>query len=38
MTGHFVNEADRTVVGVAVRVPGGFQFFSSYKDFRCLEG
>jgi hypothetical protein len=38
MTGHFVIEADRTVVGVAVRVPGGFQFFSSDKDFRSLEG
>lgn len=38
MTDHFVIEADRTVVGVAVRVPGGFQFFSSDKDFRSLEG
>ena len=37
-TGHFVIEADRTVVGVAVRVPGGFQFFSSDRDFRSLEG
>lgn len=38
MTGHFVIEANRTVVGVAVRVPGGFQFFSSDNDFRSLEG
>ena len=38
MTGHFVIEADRAVVGVAVRVPGGFQFFSSDRDFRSLEG
>lgn len=38
MPGHFVIEADRTVVGVAVRVPGGFQFFSSDNDFRSLEG
>lgn len=38
MSGHFVIEADRTVVGVAVRVPGGFQFFSSDDDFRSLEG
>jgi len=38
MTGHFVIEANRAVVGVAVRVPGGFQFFSSDDDFRSLEG
>jgi hypothetical protein len=38
MTGHFVVEADRKVVGVAVRVPGGFQFFSSNEDFRELVG
>jgi hypothetical protein len=38
MSGHFVVEADREVVGVAVRVPGGFQFFSSNADYRELEG
>lgn len=34
----FVVEADRRVVGVAVRVPGGFRFFSSHPDFLALEG
>ncbi len=34
----FVVEADRKVVGVAVRVPGGFKFFSSDPDFSALEG
>ena len=33
----FVVEADRKVVGVAVRVPGGFKFFSSDPDFSELE-
>ncbi len=33
----FVVEADRKVVGVAVRVPGGFKFFSSDPAFRELE-
>ena len=33
----FVVEADRKVVGVAVRVPGGFKFFSSDPDFNALE-
>lgn len=33
----FVVEADRRVVGVAVRVPGGFKFFSSDPDYLELE-
>jgi hypothetical protein len=33
----FVVEADRKVVGLAVRVPGGFKFFSSDPAFRELE-
>jgi len=38
MSGHFAVEADRQVVGIGVRVAGGFQFFSSNEDFRELEG
>lgn len=38
MSGHFVVEAGKKAVGVAVRVPHGFQFFSSDPDFRPLEG
>lgn len=38
MSDHFVVEADRRVVGVAVRVPGGFKFFSSDPDYFSLEG
>lgn len=38
MSDHFVVEADRRVVGVAVRVPGGFKFFSSDPDYFALEG
>lgn len=34
----FVIEADRRVVGVAVRVAGGFRFFASDPDFAALEG
>jgi len=34
----FVVEADRKVVGIAVRVPGGFKFFSSDPDYLSLEG
>jgi len=34
----FAVEFDRRVVGVAVRVPGGFMFFSSDSDFDELEG
>jgi hypothetical protein len=31
-------EADRKVVGVAVRAPGGFKFFSSEPAYFALEG
>jgi hypothetical protein len=35
---HFVVEADRAAVGVAIRVPGGFRFFHSDPRFRKLDG
>ena len=38
MSDRFVVEADRKVVGIAVRVAGGFRFFSSDPDFIALEG
>jgi hypothetical protein len=31
-------EFDRRTVGIAVRVPGGFMFFSSSDDFEELDG
>ena len=34
----FAVEFDRRVVGIAVRVPGGFVFFSSDDDFQELDG
>lgn len=34
----FVVEFDRQTVGIAVRVPGGFMFFSSNDDFDALDG
>lgn len=34
----FLVEFDRRAVGVAVRVPGGFMFFSSNDDFDELDG
>ena len=34
----FAVEFDRRTVGVAVRVPGGFIFFSSNEDFQALDG
>ena len=37
MSDRFVVEADRRTVGIAVRVPGGFRFFSSDPDFFSLE-
>ncbi|HWU73218.1 MAG TPA: hypothetical protein VN137_07015 [Sphingomonas sp.] len=33
----FVVEADKRVVGIAMRVPGGFRFFCSDPDFRSLD-
>lgn len=38
MSDHFVVEADRRPVGVAVRGPQGFKFFSSDAAFLPLEG
>lgn len=37
MNERFVVEADRRVVGLAVRVPGGYRFFSSHPDYFELE-
>jgi hypothetical protein len=37
MNDRFVVEADRRVVGLAVRVPGGYRFFSSHPDYFVLE-
>lgn len=34
----FAVEFDRRVVGVAVRVPGGFAFYSSDQEFDELDG
>ncbi len=34
----FAVEFDRRVVGVAVRVPGGFAFYSSDKEFDEVDG
>ncbi|RYE04488.1 MAG: hypothetical protein EOP61_00300 [Sphingomonadales bacterium] len=33
----FVVEADKRVVGIAIRVPGGYRFFCSDPDFRSLD-
>lgn len=38
MSDRFVVEADRRVVGVAVRTQGGFRFFTSDPHFQDLEG
>jgi hypothetical protein len=38
MQDRFVVEANRKVVGIGVRVPGGFRFFSSDPSFLPLEG
>lgn len=34
----FAVEANRSVVGVAVRVRGGYRFFCSDQQFRALDG
>ena len=34
----FAVEFDRRVVGIAVRVPGGFMFFASDDEFREIDG
>ena len=33
----FVVEADKKVVGIAIRVPGGFRFVCSDPDFHSLD-
>lgn len=38
MSNAFVVEVDRRVVGMAVRVAGGFRFFSSDSNFFPFEG
>ena len=38
MSNAFVVEVDRRVVGMAVRVAGGFRFFSSDSSFFPFEG
>lgn len=38
MSDRFAVEADRKVVGLAVRAPGGFKFFSSAPAYFTLEG
>jgi len=38
LSDRFVIEADRSVVGIAVRGTGGFRFFASNPAFRRLEG
>jgi hypothetical protein len=37
MSDRFVVEADRRVVGIAVRVKGGFRVFTADRRFRSLE-
>jgi len=37
-TQRFAVEFDRRVIGIAVRVPGGFMFFASDDDFEQLDG
>jgi hypothetical protein len=34
----FAVEFDRRTVGIAVRVPGGFMFYSSNEDFDAIDG
>ena len=38
MIQRFAVEFDRRVVGIAVRVPGGFMFFASDDHFEQLDG
>jgi len=38
LSDRFVVEADKSVVGVAVRGAGGFRFFTSNPDFKPIEG
>lgn len=38
MTQRFVVQFDRRTVGIAVRVPGGFMFYSSDDEFDEMDG
>ena len=37
-TQRFAVEFERRTVGIAVRVPGGFVFYSSDEDFMVMDG
>jgi hypothetical protein len=37
LSDHFVVQAEKQVVGIAVRVPGGFRFFTSDPAYKGLE-
>ena len=37
-TQSFVIQFDRDTVGIAVRIPGGFMFHASERDFEELDG
>ena len=34
----FVVEANKRIVGIAIRVPGGFEFVCSDPEFRSMDG
>jgi len=38
LSSHFLVEANHRVVGLAVRVRGGFRFIASDQRFRALDG
>ncbi|HEX7850229.1 MAG TPA: hypothetical protein VF485_10915 [Sphingomonas sp.] len=38
LSNHFLIEADRRVIGLAIRFRGGFRFIASDERFRPLEG
>jgi hypothetical protein len=38
MSSHFLVEANHRIVGLAVRVRGGFRFVASDQRFRALDG
>jgi hypothetical protein len=38
MSSGFAVEVDRRVIGIAIRVPGGFRFVASDPDFSPFEG
>ncbi len=37
-TQRFTVEFDRRTVGIAVRVPGGFMFYASNRDYEAMDG